>query len=286
MFGFVLPDKSELKFKEYDTYKGLYCGLCKETGKNFGPVARMSLSYDFVFFLMLIMALKGEKPSVEAGRCPVNPLKKTPVAQTNDIAKYTSAIEVLLTYHKICDNIADEKHFKKFFAQILRLLFLPAYKKAKKYHPDEDGRIISSIKELKALEQAKSDNLDMCAETFSLMLADLARPMLEGDSLRIATEILREIGRFVYILDSYADILEDNKKGNYNPLFFRFALSNEETIYAFVIRMRDEVGFTLDQSLFSASRAFELMEKNPLTPIIANIIFLGLPSVQKKKLFG
>ena len=29
MFGYVLINKEELKFKEYDVYKSYYCGLCQ-----------------------------------------------------------------------------------------------------------------------------------------------------------------------------------------------------------------------------------------------------------------
>ena len=30
MFGYIKPYKSEMKVGEYDTFKAIYCGLCKQ----------------------------------------------------------------------------------------------------------------------------------------------------------------------------------------------------------------------------------------------------------------
>lgn len=49
LFGYIKPYKPEKKIIEFDTYKAIYCGLCKQLGRAFGPFARMTLSYDFAF---------------------------------------------------------------------------------------------------------------------------------------------------------------------------------------------------------------------------------------------
>ena len=49
MLGYVTIAKGELKIKEYDTYKAIYCSLCKQLGKDYGIFAKFILSYDFVF---------------------------------------------------------------------------------------------------------------------------------------------------------------------------------------------------------------------------------------------
>lgn len=52
MFGYVTAYKPELKVKEYEAYKGVYCTLCKEMGKEYGALSRLLLSYDGAFFVI------------------------------------------------------------------------------------------------------------------------------------------------------------------------------------------------------------------------------------------
>ena len=35
MFGYIIVNKSELKFKEFDLYRSFYCGFCQELKKNY-----------------------------------------------------------------------------------------------------------------------------------------------------------------------------------------------------------------------------------------------------------
>ena len=49
MFGYVLINKEELKFKEYDVYKSYYCGLCQTLNNRSGRFAQLTLNYDMTF---------------------------------------------------------------------------------------------------------------------------------------------------------------------------------------------------------------------------------------------
>ena len=49
MFGYVTPLKSELKIREFNKFRGYYCGLCNSIKKQFGNIPRMSLNYDMTF---------------------------------------------------------------------------------------------------------------------------------------------------------------------------------------------------------------------------------------------
>ena len=60
MFGYVKAHKPELKMAEYDTYKAVYCSLCRQLGKDYGVFAKFILSYDFVFLAMLKLGLQDE----------------------------------------------------------------------------------------------------------------------------------------------------------------------------------------------------------------------------------
>ena len=53
MFGYIRPQKGELLVREFEQYRGVYCGLCKQLGKSYGFAARMTLSYDCTFLGLL-----------------------------------------------------------------------------------------------------------------------------------------------------------------------------------------------------------------------------------------
>ena len=46
MVGYVRIFKPELKIKEYEAYRGIYCTLCKTLGKEYGVLSRLHLSYE------------------------------------------------------------------------------------------------------------------------------------------------------------------------------------------------------------------------------------------------
>ena len=54
MFGYVVINKPELKFKEFDVYKSFYCGLCYSLRSRYGFVGQFTLSYDMTFLVMLL----------------------------------------------------------------------------------------------------------------------------------------------------------------------------------------------------------------------------------------
>ena len=54
MFGYVRPNRDELKVRELRDYEALYCGLCHALGRRHGFFARFFLNYDFTFLAMLL----------------------------------------------------------------------------------------------------------------------------------------------------------------------------------------------------------------------------------------
>ena len=36
MFGYIVINQSEMKFKEYDVYRSYYCGLCQSLKERYG----------------------------------------------------------------------------------------------------------------------------------------------------------------------------------------------------------------------------------------------------------
>ena len=57
MFGYVVMNKPEIKFKDFDLYRSFYCGLCRELKDRYGISGQISLTYDMTFVVILLSAL-------------------------------------------------------------------------------------------------------------------------------------------------------------------------------------------------------------------------------------
>lgn len=57
MFGYILPDKPELKIKEYELYRAYYCGVCRAIKRRHGNIPRLTLTYDITFLALFYRLL-------------------------------------------------------------------------------------------------------------------------------------------------------------------------------------------------------------------------------------
>ena len=57
MFGYLQVDKAELKVREWEAYKSVYCGLCRQMGRDYSFLSRLALSYDCTYYAMLLMSV-------------------------------------------------------------------------------------------------------------------------------------------------------------------------------------------------------------------------------------
>ena len=92
---------------EYDTYKAVYCGLCKQLGKAFGPFSRMTLSYDFAFLSLLSLGVAEECRGFKREPCAANPLKKKPCLCACEDSAFSASAAMLMLYYKVKDNYQD-----------------------------------------------------------------------------------------------------------------------------------------------------------------------------------
>ena len=284
MFGYVLPHKPELKVKEYDYYKAVYCGVCKQMGVRCGCISRFFLSYDSVFLALAHMSVSGaDDVRISQGRCVMNPFKKVLYCDSRHI-DFCADVSVLLVWHKINDDIRDKGFPKNILARLLSLLMMRSHRRAAKLTEGVDERIARSMEELHVLEAKRSPNMDMAAATFFDMLADISKSGIDDDvKSRVAYEIGKNIGRWIYIIDAYNDIEEDLKSGDYNPLIYRFKKSDSEDATSFSKRIREEVDFTLSQCIYNLSQAIEFCTRED--PVLTNIVNQGLAMKQFMILF-
>ena len=54
MFGYVRPVRDELKCRDFDLYRAVYCGLCRCMKERCGWTSTWFLNYDFTFLALLL----------------------------------------------------------------------------------------------------------------------------------------------------------------------------------------------------------------------------------------
>lgn len=120
MFGYVKPYVPELRVREHEFYRAMYCGLCRAMGAVTGQLSRFTLSYDFVFLAAVRLLLTGETPEAVRIRCPVHPLSRRSAVADNEAFRYTAAVSAALFSAKLDDNVTDERGAKRFIARLIR----------------------------------------------------------------------------------------------------------------------------------------------------------------------
>lgn len=275
MFGYVKPFKDELRVREYNTFKGYYCGLCKEMGRNFNQLTRLSLNYDLTFLGLLLSSLDDKMDTFKRENCITSPFTKKPIVQSNKHLKYNSEIGVILVYYNLIDDIKDEKSIKSLLA--LPSFYFP-YKKARKLHIQKTDIIKKSLDKLQLLEKEKCDIIDKSADTFANIMKEIAVPEYITDEKikRILGWFGYNLGRWIYILDAFDDLEEDVKKNSYNPMLLQYKYENDEDIKDFKKRIVKDIDFTLIYTMDNIVKSFQLLDIKYNKEIIENIIYLGM----------
>ena len=75
MFGYIIVNKAEMKFKEFDVYHSFYCGICRELKKKYGFLGQMSLSYDMTFLAILLTGLYEPQTRLGSCKCVAHPFE-------------------------------------------------------------------------------------------------------------------------------------------------------------------------------------------------------------------
>lgn len=279
MFGYIKIKKDELKVREYEYYRAVYCGLCRSLGKCGGQCARFTLSYDFSFMSLLRMSLVGVDPAFKKRRCIAHPFKRRMMAEYNGELTFCAEVSLLLAYHKIRDDLVDEKGIKKIRAKVLKpILSLMKRRSSKKYKELEAG-MIKSLRALSVYERTATDGLiDKPAEIFGELLSSIMSEGLSENERIIAAAIGRHIGKWIYIVDAIDDYCDDVKRGRFNPIVRAYGVDglNED--------QREGIASALKNELLEAEKAFDLIEYiDPDSKgIVENIIYQGMPEVAKK----
>ena len=132
--------------------------------------------------------------------------------------------------------------------------------------------IEKALKELAELEKENCQDIDAAARPFGSLMAELF--VWKEDAFQ---EILRAfgfyLGKFIYMMDAFMDLADDEKKGCYNPFMNRIGEEDlEETIREM-----------LDGTLRMAIAEFEKLPLEQDLPILRNILYEGVWVTDEKK---
>lgn len=275
MLGYVRAYRPEMKFKDYDLYKGVYCSLCKSIGKRYGLIARLTLSYDFTFLAILRMAVREKKVCMKKSHCSFNPLKKCYdcSGSSADIA-YTADVSMLTFYYKIKDNIADSGFFKKLLCKMLLPYANHIYKKARKNNPVIAEKL-GNLMEEQALAEKRGAGIDEAADASAKMLAEMVSTDIESSDNKALRWVGYYLGRWVYLIDAVDDCEDDMKSGSFNPLKRRYGTSD----------FKDYCERMLSLTVGEAINNLNKLEIYRFYDIINNVMIYGTDCSAKKVIY-
>ena len=262
MFGYVRINKMDQTFREFDYYKGYYCGLCKYLKENHGEVSRLSLNYDITFLIVILTALYKLDSDITYERCIANPLKKK-MRIVNEITEYAASMNILLSYYKLEDNLYDDNGIKD---KLAYELYKGKLKKAYEKYPQKAEYIKQQLGNLRELEKQESKSIDKVSNTFGNLMGEIF-VYKKDEYEQNLRNIGFNLGKYIYILDAYEDLEEDNKKGRYNP-FIDYIDKKEE--------LKNKVDRLISMSLGMATKNIEQLNLEFNKSIIDNIIYSGV----------
>ena len=170
MLGYVKTYKPELKIKDYEAYRGLYCSLCRTLGRQYGVMSRLLLSYDVTFLLVVMLSVKNALPTFKKGRCPFNLAKRCNYCvDCSSFLSFAAAVTVLMFYYKVKDNIADSGFFKRLLMRMILPYASHLRKKALKKYKRLDSIISGGMNRQGYTEANATDNTDRAAHELSLI---------------------------------------------------------------------------------------------------------------------
>lgn len=221
MFGVAVARLDALTDQQKGRYNALYCGLCRALQERYGNIARLTLSYDLTFLVMLLDSLF--EPPEETGnvRCASHPYKGTAYT-TSPFSHYCADLSVALAYSKCLDDVADEGTLR---SKAASAALSRAYKRAKSRIPEQcfvieaamqttfDIEALGNRAPVDAASIAFGDMLGFLFEANPLEASGSANSQWRG-ALRAFGEAL---GRFIYMMDAAIDFQDDAKSGSYNP---------------------------------------------------------------------
>jgi len=276
MFGYVVINQGEMKFKDYDMYHSYYCGLCRSLKEAGGRRSQLTLSYDMTFLVMVLTALYELEPKEKLCRCIAHPAKKH-LERRNAVSDYCADMNIILTYYKCIDDWEDEK---KKTGYLYGRLLKKEIKRLEPLYPNKMKIVKEKLSELRIAEKKKNLNADQMAGIFGEIMGELFL-WKEDEWKKPLYNLGFYLGKFIYLMDAYEDVEKDKKEGTYNPFLFDkekhsgIEIPDWHPVYGNA-DFDDKVMHMLKMMMAECAKAFEMMPILWFEDILRNIIYSGV----------
>lgn len=261
MFGYIIVNKAEMKFKEFDVYHSYYCGLCRKLKEKYGALGQLSLSYDMTFLLILLTGLYEPETVTGTCKCIAHPFEKHGTC-SNLLTEYIADMNVLFTYFKCQDDWEDEK---KLHRLIYGKMLEGKIHRQKAQYAEKLRTINLLMHDLSEAEQDGVTDIDAMSGLFGKVMAQIC-VCREDEWSDILSKFGFYLGKFIYLLDAYEDVEDDIRKGTYNPLKKKFEDPDFE----------EECRTILTMMMSECCKEFEKLPILENVEILRNILYSGV----------
>lgn len=263
MFGYITINKEQLSAANQKKYQSFYCGLCQKLKAVASFKGQLLINYDLTFLYIVLCSLYEDSQNSYEFRCMYHPHKKK-LAIDSKIGDYTAAMNILLSYHKLYDNYADEhSHISHALAHSLK----SNYEEMAQKYPLQAAAICKYIELLTAAEKNHETDIDIVSNYTGECLSKIFS--YKDDVWNKELETLGfYLGKFIYIMDAYEDLAVDEKRQAYNPLI-KLKNDNPDAFETFI---KSHLTSIMEQ----AAKAFERLPIIENEDIMRNILYCGV----------
>nr|WP_296483534.1 DUF5685 family protein [uncultured Acetatifactor sp.] len=261
MFGYIMINKAEMKFREFDVYHSYYCGICRELKRKYGACGQLSLSYDMTFLAILLTGLYEPETRSGSCKCAAHPFESHET-RNNIYTEYAADMNILFSCYKCHDDWEDEKKLRKLlYGKILE----GRAGKLKELYGTKIRTINLLMHDFSELEKSNPGDIDGLAGLFGRVMGEImaVREDEWADTLRRLGFFL---GKFIYLCDAYEDIEVDIRKGTPNPLKSKYGNPDFE----------EECRTILMMMMSECCREFESLPILENVEILRNILYSGV----------
>lgn len=267
-----------LYIKDLMLYKAMYCGLCKSIGEACGQMARVGLTYDVTFLSVLLHNMTGTDIKVEKQNCFEHAIKKRPIAVVDELTKELGALNTVLAYYKLTDDIEDGDKGRG-----RRIWFQKGFRRAQKRYPNLVQIVERYMREQAAAEKSKTASPDMAADPTAYMMQELSDYFLKEKASEATRGLFYGLGKWVYLIDALDDYDKDRKKGSYNPFVCAYGQDDKKRLME---KNGEEIAFLFDTLFYSLRENLAQVSFSFNRDLTDNVILRGLPNETMRVMRG
>ena len=261
MFGYIIVNKGDMKFKEFDIYHSYYCGLCQSLKERHGALGQISLTYDLTVIALLLTSLYEPETQEATVKCIAHPFEKHTIRQ-NEFSAYAADMNVLFTYYKCADDWEDDKKVSKL---IYGGSLKKNYRRLCSLYGEKAKNIDNLMQKLSQAEKKQTTDVDYMAGLFGAVMGELMTPKKDEWHESLYT-LGSYLGKYIYLLDAYEDIEEDIRKHRYNPLIQQYHNPDFD----------EEIKMILTMMMSGCCKEFEKLPIIENVEILRNILYSGV----------